>query len=154
MQCGVTLWCAAVQNDILWTEAELKQRGTTVHKIDRGGQVTWHGPGQLVGYPIFNASELHAQLTGSPAGSKVCSRVLGTRVVSRVPAGCRSLTGGMMGRLDGYLRWEAGGGWGVGRKGWACGMRSAPEGRGMGIPLSVRCLIYVPFISHWPCKRV
>ncbi|MGB9377621.1 MAG: lipoyl(octanoyl) transferase LipB [Mycobacteriales bacterium] len=31
---------------------ELPKDGTPVIKVDRGGQITWHGPGQLVGYPI------------------------------------------------------------------------------------------------------
>ena len=39
--------------NLLWDEAELERRGVTVHWVDRGGDVTYHGPGQLVGYPLL-----------------------------------------------------------------------------------------------------
>jgi lipoate-protein ligase B len=39
--------------NLLWDEAELARRGVTVAWVDRGGDVTYHGPGQLVGYPLL-----------------------------------------------------------------------------------------------------
>jgi lipoyl(octanoyl) transferase len=35
------------------SEAELKRRGVELFRVERGGDITYHGPGQLVGYPIF-----------------------------------------------------------------------------------------------------
>jgi lipoyl(octanoyl) transferase len=43
-------------SSILLTEAELKTRGVTLFETNRGGKVTYHGLGQLVGYPIINLS--------------------------------------------------------------------------------------------------
>jgi len=39
--------------NLLWGEQQLRQRGVAVHWVDRGGDVTYHGPGQLVGYPLI-----------------------------------------------------------------------------------------------------
>ena len=39
--------------NLLWDEAECARRGVSVHWVDRGGDVTYHGPGQLVGYPLL-----------------------------------------------------------------------------------------------------
>jgi lipoate-protein ligase B len=39
--------------NLLWEAAELERRGVQVHWVDRGGDVTYHGPGQLVGYPLL-----------------------------------------------------------------------------------------------------
>ncbi len=39
--------------NLLWNGPELKKRGIEVYWVDRGGDVTYHGPGQLVGYPLI-----------------------------------------------------------------------------------------------------
>ncbi len=49
-----TLGRRGQEEDILIDGAELARLGIEVHHTDRGGEVTYHGPGQLVGYPILN----------------------------------------------------------------------------------------------------
>src|SRR3972149_3387454 len=39
--------------NLLWGEQQLKEKGIAIHWVDRGGDVTYHGPGQLVGYPLL-----------------------------------------------------------------------------------------------------
>jgi lipoyl(octanoyl) transferase len=41
------------EENLLLDETKLKERGITVRWVDRGGDVTYHGPGQLVGYPLI-----------------------------------------------------------------------------------------------------
>jgi lipoyl(octanoyl) transferase len=41
-------------DELRWSRTELEARGTEVHRIDRGGSFTFHGPGQLVGYPLLD----------------------------------------------------------------------------------------------------
>ncbi|MGV8946155.1 MAG: lipoyl(octanoyl) transferase LipB [Lutibacter sp.] len=41
-------------NNLLLNEAQLTEKGATFYKINRGGDITYHGPGQLVGYPILD----------------------------------------------------------------------------------------------------
>lgn len=49
-----TLGRGAKHADVLLTEQELERRGFELHETDRGGEVTYHGPGQLVAYPIID----------------------------------------------------------------------------------------------------
>jgi lipoyl(octanoyl) transferase len=44
----------AKPEELLWDPDEISARGAEVHLIDRGGSFTFHGPGQLVGYPILD----------------------------------------------------------------------------------------------------
>jgi lipoyl(octanoyl) transferase len=41
-------------SNLLLNERQLKEKGATFYKINRGGDITYHGPGQIVGYPILD----------------------------------------------------------------------------------------------------
>jgi len=49
-----TLGKSGHMENLLLSEEQLKAKGATFYKINRGGDITYHGPGQIVGYPIFD----------------------------------------------------------------------------------------------------
>lgn len=65
----VTLGRGACPENLLETPEALRARGIEVHEVARGGDVTWHGPGQLVGYLVLDLEargrpDVHAHLRG------------------------------------------------------------------------------------------
>ncbi len=54
----VTLGIRGKLSSFVICEQELAERGIAVHRVDRGGEATYHGPGQLVGYPILHLKSL------------------------------------------------------------------------------------------------
>jgi lipoate-protein ligase B len=48
----ITLGRRATDGDVLWDVQRLARSGIAVERVGRGGRATYHGPGQLVGYPI------------------------------------------------------------------------------------------------------
>jgi len=49
----ITFGRKGTRENLLTDEATLQKQGFSLYDIERGGDVTYHGPGQLVGYPIF-----------------------------------------------------------------------------------------------------
>ncbi len=57
-----TLGKSGSENNLLIGEALLKQKGATYYKINRGGDITYHGPGQLVVYPILDLDQFFTDI--------------------------------------------------------------------------------------------
>ena len=71
--------------NLLWDEEQLAQKGIRVHWVDRGGDITYHGPGQLVGYPIMPLSRVRPNRErGNTDGPRPSRRVPKIDVVGYV----------------------------------------------------------------------
>jgi lipoyl(octanoyl) transferase len=57
-----TLGKSGSENNLLIDYIQLKARDASFYKIDRGGDITYHGPGQIVGYPIFDLDAINVGL--------------------------------------------------------------------------------------------
>ena len=62
----ITMGRAAADEHVLSSPDDLVRNGVTLHRVNRGGDVTYHDPGQLIGYPILDlalrGSDIHAYL--------------------------------------------------------------------------------------------
>ncbi|NNG15712.1 MAG: lipoyl(octanoyl) transferase LipB [Gemmatimonadales bacterium] len=68
----VTLGRGTKPDSLPMSPSEIEMRGVEVHEVERGGDVTYHGPGQLVGYPVLDLQshrpDLHWYLRRLEAG--------------------------------------------------------------------------------------
>ncbi len=92
----LTLGRNAQRGNILATDEMLARKGVTVHETNRGGDVTYHGPGQLVGYPIFDLRSLKNSAGGRLGPVDHVRRM--EEALIRLCAGYGVLTGRVAGR--------------------------------------------------------
>src|SRR5437016_237991 len=59
----ITLGRNGKLENLLASEHVLRQKGVEFHATDRGGDITYHGPGQIVGYPILNLGAMSRKRT-------------------------------------------------------------------------------------------
>jgi len=92
----LTLGRNSNRSNILATDEMLARKGVSIHDINRGGDVTYHGPGQLVGYPIFDLRSLKNSTGGRLGPVDYVRRV--EEAMIRLCAGYGVLTGRVPGR--------------------------------------------------------
>ena len=80
------------ESDFLLPEEELAAKGIPVYETDRGGQVTYHGPGQLVVYPIVNLKDWGGPVKYVRALEQV---VIATLTEMGITANCESGNAGV-----------------------------------------------------------
>jgi lipoyl(octanoyl) transferase len=103
----LTLGRNADRSNILATDVMLAQRGISVHDINRGGDVTYHGPGQLVGYPIFDLRSMSNGSGGRLGPVDFVRRIEETLI--RLCAGYGVVTGRVAGRTGVWTQSTAAG---------------------------------------------
>lgn len=64
----ITMGRNAQPHNLLKSKDELARLGVALHQSDRGGDVTYHGPGQIVGYPILNLAEWKSDVRAYVSG--------------------------------------------------------------------------------------
>lgn len=57
-----TLGKSGSESNLLIDQIQLRKKDATFYHIDRGGDITYHGPGQIVGYPIFDLEKIGVSL--------------------------------------------------------------------------------------------
>ncbi|MFN8320368.1 MAG: lipoyl(octanoyl) transferase LipB [Saprospiraceae bacterium] len=57
-----TLGKSGKESHLLLSRQECEARGIEYHAINRGGDITYHGPGQITGYPIFDLDEVYTDV--------------------------------------------------------------------------------------------
>jgi len=68
----VTLGKQGDQANLVVSESALAARGVDLHRVERGGDITYHGPGQLVGYPIISLTERGLSVRDLMRGLEEC----------------------------------------------------------------------------------
>lgn len=58
----ITIGKSGDKANLLFDAVSLQEKGVSYYEIDRGGDVTYHGPGQIVGYPIFDLEQFNLGL--------------------------------------------------------------------------------------------
>jgi lipoyl(octanoyl) transferase len=73
----------AAAEELPFPESFYEARGAEVHATDRGGRITYHGPGQLVGYPIMAVGDVHEHLRRMEAAIIAALHQVGVKGHSR-----------------------------------------------------------------------